>query len=283
MTTRATGSGEVDLRSVAATALPLELARVHRASGVGDRIVLRCPATGPAPTWPASGPPDGTATGATTADVEDLGAGAGPWPGLADLVEGAGLAALDDPGSARSPGDHVRVEVEVRRSLPDTVGPAMALLACGLNPSEHAADAGVGFVTPSNRFWPAAIEAGLVEHDRDPDHALAHGLGMTDLVKRATPRADVLTTDEYRTGLARVARLCRWLRPGAVCFVGLAGWRAAVDRRATAGVQDQHLGGVPVYVSPSTSGLNARTSRDELVAHLAAALDLARGRPAPTR
>ena len=31
-----------------------------------------------------------------------------------------------------------------------------------LNPSEHAADAGVGYVTPGNRFWPAALAAGLV-------------------------------------------------------------------------------------------------------------------------
>ena len=46
--------------------------------------------------------------------------------------------------------------------LPDTVGPGMRLLVCGLNPSLHAADAGVGFVRPGNRFWPAAIAAGVV-------------------------------------------------------------------------------------------------------------------------
>ena len=83
---------------------------------------------------------------------------------------------------------------------------------------------------------------------------------MTDLVKRATPRADELTTAEYRAGLERVGRLCAWLRPGAVCFVGLAGWRAAADRKAVAGVQPETLGDTPVYVMPSTSGLNARTT-----------------------
>ena len=97
---------------------------------------------------------------------------------------------------------------------------------------------------------------------------------MTDLVKRATPRADGLTAGEYRTGAARVERLVRWLRPGAVCFVGLAGWRAAIDRGAQPGPQAAGFGGVPAYVMPSTSGLNARTRPDELVAHLCAAAAL---------
>jgi TDG/mug DNA glycosylase family protein len=145
----------------------------------------------------------------------------------------------------------------------------MRLLVSGLNPSEHAADAGVGYVTPGNRFWPAALAAGLVSRDRDPRHALReHGMGMTDLVKRATPRAASLRTDEYRDGVARLDRLCAWLQPRAVCIVGLAGWRAAVHRRAEPGWQDRRLGDRPVYVMPSTSGLNAATPLADLVAHL---------------
>jgi TDG/mug DNA glycosylase family protein len=153
----------------------------------------------------------------------------------------------------------------------------MRLLVCGLNPSVYAADAGICFARPGNRFWPAALAAGLATVDRSPDRALAdHGTGMTDLVKRATPRADALTAAEYREGLARVERLVSWLRPGAVCFVGLAGWRAAVDRRAAAGAQPGDLGGVPVYVMPSTSGLNASCGLSELTEHLRAAAALAR-------
>ncbi len=149
----------------------------------------------------------------------------------------------------------------------------MRVLVVGLNPSLHAADAGVGFVTPSNRFWPAAIEAGLASTVRDPFAALRdHGMGMTDLVKRATRRADELDAQEYRDGLARVDRLCARLRPGVVCMVGLAGWRAAVDRAATAGFQERRLGGRPVYVMPSTSGLNAGSQLPDLVAHLRATL-----------
>lgn len=152
----------------------------------------------------------------------------------------------------------------------------MRVLVCGLNPSLHAADAGVGFVTPSNRFWRAATEAGLLTVARDPWHAVReHGVGMTDLVKRATRRADELSTEEYRSGLARLERLCERLQPGVVACVGLAGWRAAVDRQAVVGVQDRELGGRPVYVMPSTSGLNAGSRYEDLVAHLRTALDVA--------
>ncbi len=91
-----------------------------------------------------------------------------------------------------------------------------------------------------------------------------------------SPRADMLSADEYRDGTARVERLVRWLRPRAVCFVGLAGWRAAVDRRAGTGVQPALFGGRPAYVMPSTSGLNAHSSRADLVAHLSEAAPLAR-------
>jgi TDG/mug DNA glycosylase family protein len=199
---------------------------------------------------------------------------------LDDLLTGAGF----EPGHAalhvREASGHdvscVWAETDRIRSIADTVGAGMRLLVCGLNPSLHAADAGIGFVTPGNRFWPAAIAAGLASKDRDPEHALRHhGLGMTDLVKRATPRAAELTRPEYAAGLDRLDRLCRRLDPGAVCFVGLAGWRAAADRNATAGPQMQDVGGRPVYVMPSTSGLNASSQHADFVDHFRAALALA--------
>lgn len=188
---------------------------------------------------------------------------------LVDVFTGAGFEQI------RLSGDQPRFVDGIRgRTLPDTVASNMRLLVCGLNPSLSAADAGVGFVTPGNRFWPAALAVGLASLDRDPWHAIRqHGMGMTDLAKRATRRADELEPDEYRQGLDRVERLCARLRPGAVCMVGLAGWRTAVDRKATAGWQPHRFGGRPVYVMPSTSGLNAHSRLPDLIEHLRAALD----------
>ena len=191
---------------------------------------------------------------------------------LLDVVTGAGF---DDVTLAR-PEDDTWVLARRARALPDTVGPGMRLLTVGLNPSVYSADRGIAYARPGNRFWPAMLAAGLVARDRDPLHALVrHGIGMTNLVTRATVAAAELTAEEYRAGLERVRRLTEWLRPGVVVFVGLAGWRAAVDRRAAAGPVDGGFGGVPAYGMPSTSGLNASSQVPDLVAHLKAATALA--------
>jgi TDG/mug DNA glycosylase family protein len=194
---------------------------------------------------------------------------------LADVIVGAGFT-IDDLTGEIDGREWLQGRATRARTLPDFVGPGMRLLVVGLNPSEYAADAGVGFARPGNRFWPAALAAGLVSVDRDPRHALqCHGVGMSDLVKRATPSAAALTTAEYRAGTARVERLVAWLRPGAVCFVGLAGWRAAVDRHAEPGPQPAPFGGVSAYVMPNTSGANAHTSLAGFVEHLQAVSRLA--------
>jgi double-stranded uracil-DNA glycosylase len=94
------------------------------------------------------------------------------------------------------------------------------------------------------------------------------GAGFTDLVKRATVAAAELAVDELRAGLERVDRLCRWLEPGAVCVLGIGGWRRVVDRTAQPGWQERRLGGRPVYVMPNPSGLNASTQHAGFVDHL---------------
>jgi TDG/mug DNA glycosylase family protein len=196
---------------------------------------------------------------------------------LRDLLAGAGFAVGRLEVTDR--GDDLRrllVEATRLRTLPDTVGPDMRLLVCGLNPSLVAADAGVGFAGPTNRFWKALRLAGLSEVDRDARLLLQRdGIGMTDQVKRATRAASELRAADYRSGVARLERLVARTQPAALCVVGLAGWRAAVDRSARPGWQPDTGWAAPVYVMPSTSGLNAGTSLDELATHLAAA---ARGR-----
>ena len=185
---------------------------------------------------------------------------------LVDVVAGAGFEAV---------GPRLRR----LRTLPDTVGPGMRILVCGLNPSLAAADAGFGFAGATNRFWPAAMRAGLVSGRGDPRSALTvDGVGMTDLVKRSTTGTKDLHRAEYAAGVERVERLARWLEPGLVLFVGLEGWRAAVDRGARPGLQEDLLGGVPAYLMPSTSGLNAHARPSDLVSHFEAARRFARER-----
>ena len=127
-------------------------------------------------------------------------AGWQPEP-LRDVLVGAGFVV--DELTEEFGGEWLHVRATRARTLPDFVGPGLRVLVVGLNPSEYAADAGVGFARPGNRFWPAAIAAGLVSRDRDPRHALHHHrVGMTDLVKRATPGRG----DAHGGGVPRRAR-----------------------------------------------------------------------------
>jgi double-stranded uracil-DNA glycosylase len=238
-----------------AVRVPLALADAHRALGVGGALHIH------------------VTSDRLVDDFDDPFAGRhfDGWPleRLVDVVTGAGFTidSTFDDGE-----EWIDVEATRARTLADTVGPGMRLLVVGLNPSVYSADAGHGFARAGNRFWPAALEAGLVTRAHDPLHALrVDGVGMTDLVKRATPRADELSRDEYRAGAERVARLVAWLEPRAVCFVGLGGYRDAIDRKAQSGWQPQRFGGRPAYVMPNTSGLNARVPPAELAAHLYAA------------
>jgi TDG/mug DNA glycosylase family protein len=153
-------------------------------------------------------------------------------------------------------------------TLSDYVRPNLDVLFCGLNPSLRAAETGVPYGRPGNRFWPAALRAGLCSRDRDPWHALTCGVGFTDLVKRPTRAASELTADEYAAGVLRVEDLVRFFRPRVVCFVGLDGWRRAVDRRAVAGWVPSGFAGRPTYLMPSTSGLNAHCDLPGFVHHL---------------
>lgn len=226
------------------TDLPAALARCNMGTGVGAPVRFSVPADGY--------PPEA--------------------PSLPALLEGAGFVVTGRPRRARG---QLEIDAFRDRTLPDFVAGGMRILVCGLNPSLVAADAGFGYAGATNRFWSVAVAAGLVTQPRQPLAALAEdGMGMTDLVKRATPNADSLTTAEYQAGAERVHRLVEWLRPGVVLSVGLAGWRAAVDRRAVPGPQPSPFGGVPAYVMPSTSGRNARTSPAELADHVQRALAL---------
>ncbi|MFQ5514269.1 MAG: mismatch-specific DNA-glycosylase [Myxococcota bacterium] len=191
---------------------------------------------------------------------------------LRELLASAGFEAIELRGRTRGGG--ARVRARRARTLPDWIRRGLRLLVCGLNPSLYSVEHGVPFARPGNRFWPAAWRAGIVTVDRDPFAALAGGVGFTDCVKRATSTAKRLEPREYRRGLQRVARCARVYRPRVLCFVGLEGWRRAVDPRAVAGPVRWPAGRQLAYLMPSTSGLNAHADLDELSKHLHRALHL---------
>src|SRR5512146_1784076 len=89
------------------------------------------------------------------------------------------------------------------RSIPDVVAPGLRVLFCGINPGLYSGATGRHFARPGNRFWRALHGAGFTDRVLWPweDRALlAAGLGITNLVNRATATAAELSDVELRSG-----------------------------------------------------------------------------------
>ncbi|HYP44923.1 MAG TPA: mismatch-specific DNA-glycosylase [Propionibacteriaceae bacterium] len=161
-------------------------------------------------------------------------------------------------------------------SLPDLVGPQVKLLFVGINPSLWTAATQTHFAHPGNRFWPALRRAGVIERtfdlnagmtEEDRAYLLARGLGNTNLVNRATMRADELSAAELRAGRARLEGLVAEHRPAVVAIAGITAYRMAFGRpKAASGEQLGDLLGARLWVVPNPSGLNAHETIDSLAA-----------------
>jgi double-stranded uracil-DNA glycosylase len=161
-------------------------------------------------------------------------------------------------------------EIEAARDgfVPDIIAPGLRALLCGINPSLYSAAVGHHFARPGNRFWPAIHAAGITPRRFRPDEdgeLLALGYGVTNVVERATARADELDAAEFAAGGQRlVAKIARF-RPAAVAVLGVSAYRSAFGHpRAAVGEQPETLGGAPVWVLPNPSGLNAHYGLDAL-------------------
>ena len=155
--------------------------------------------------------------------------------------------------------------------IPDLVGPSVRVLLVGINPSLYSGWSGRHFARPGNRLWRTLHEAGFTDrqlHPEQTDAILAAGLGITNLVARATARADELTVEEMRAGVLPLRRLLRKLRPPYVAFLGVSTYRLAYDRkRAQVGEQTDHtIEAARVWVLPNPSGLNAHYQQPALTA-----------------
>jgi double-stranded uracil-DNA glycosylase len=155
-------------------------------------------------------------------------------------------------------------------TIPDLVAPRVRVLLCGINPSLWSGWAGLHFARPSNRLWPTLHLAGFTPRRLRPEETgalLASGLGVTNLVARATARADELSDGELRAGLAPLAALAERWRPRWVAFLGLSAYRVASGRRrAGVGEQPERLGPAGVWLLPNPSGLNASYQQPALTA-----------------
>ena len=161
--------------------------------------------------------------------------------------------------------------------VPDLLGVDLRLLFVGINPGLWTAAVQAHFARPGNRFYPALLRAGIITEpvapsagmtDHERAHLLARGLGITNLVRRATTGAADLIPAELREGGERLRELVRAREPRVVAVAGISAYRHAFgDPKAQVGRQDECIEGAELWVVPNPSGLNAH----ETVASLAEA------------
>ena len=148
----------------------------------------------------------------------------------------------------------------------------LKMLIVGINPGLWTAAVNAPFARPGNRFWPSLHQAGLTDHQVDAScglepadelQLLSRGIGLTNLVGRATVRADELSRQELREGAAHLIERLADIRPRAVAIAGITAFRTGFQvPKAQLGRQDTTLidgwpADVALHVVPQPSGLNA--------------------------
>ena len=156
----------------------------------------------------------------------------------------------------------------VDKTVPDVIAPGLKVLFCGINPGLYSAAVGHHFARPGNRFWPALFLAGITPRLLAPHEErelLALGFGITNVVERASARADELSRAELTAGGKVLAAKVERYAPRILAVLGVSAYRAAFQRPAAQmGPQPETTGGAITWIIPNPIGLNAHYTLDAL-------------------
>lgn len=176
------------------------------------------------------------------------------------------------------------------QTLPDLISDDVRLLFVGINPGLRTVAVQAHFAPRGNRFWPALYRAGITDHlidassgfaPADRDYLLRRGIGITNLVDRASAGADELTVAELVEGRRKLDRTVRRYSPAVVAVLGITAFRDAFgERGASAGKQASPYPATELWVVPNPSGRNAHASLSGLAAAYG---EIARAAGIPTR
>lgn len=160
------------------------------------------------------------------------------------------------------------------KTVPDLIGGKCSLLFVGINPGLWTAATGTHFCHPTNRFYPALKRAGIIDWAPSTETGMTEdqrlefvgsGLGITNLVARATVGASELSREELRAGRDRLERVVSDVAPRVIAVAGVTAYRTAFgEASATLGKQTTHLAGTELWIVPNPSGLNAHETTESL-------------------
>jgi TDG/mug DNA glycosylase family protein len=135
------------------------------------------------------------------------------------------------------------------------------ILFVGINPGERSGRLGHHFAGAGNPFWRLLYASRLTPVELPPqqDQRLAEfGYALTNLAARSTRTAAELRRDELARGVKILEAKVRAWQPRLVALVGLTLYaQVCAGKTKGAGRKPELLEGVPIFVVPNPSGLNA--------------------------
>src|SRR2546425_7730259 len=133
------------------------------------------------------------------------------------------------------------------KTVPDVIAPGLRVLFCGINPGLYTAAVGHHFARPGNRFWPALHQSGFTRRLLSPfeeAELLEMGLGITNVVARATATAAELSPEDFVSGGRILRRKIRRFAPHFVAVLGVGAYRVAFGQlKAAIGEQVERIAG----------------------------------------
>src|SRR6266852_3570136 len=155
------------------------------------------------------------------------------------------------------------------KTVPDVINPDLRVLFCGINPGLYTTAVGHHFARPGNRFWPVLYLSGFTNRLLSPfeeRELLELGLGITNVVARATASASELTKEDFVEGGRALKAKVRRYRPRIIAILGVGAYRQAFAQpKAVIGEQAERIVNARVWVLPNPSGLNANYQLPDLV------------------
>jgi TDG/mug DNA glycosylase family protein len=160
------------------------------------------------------------------------------------------------------------IQAALNQMVPDIIAPDLQVLFCGINPSLYSAAVGHHFARPGNRFWKTLYAAGFTDRLFSPaedQELLKLGYGITNIVDRATARADELAPTELLNSQRTLTAKVQQYRPRVLAVLGVSAYRVAFNRpKAIIGRQPETIAGASLWILPNPSGLNAHYQLDGL-------------------
>jgi len=144
-------------------------------------------------------------------------------------------------------------------TLPDHLRRGMKLIVVGCNPGDRSARVGHYYAGRGNEFWPLLYDAGILPElleAKDDKRVIEFGVGLTDLVKRATRHAEEIGRQEFAEGRIMLAQKLEEYAPRVVAFNGKMVYEKFAQSKCKLGLQKKKIYGAHVFVLPSTSGQN---------------------------